>query len=194
MTDSLSRTWIDTVSTFLGYVHDLNESPHEDMSRGHKAELKTVEAGLHAFILSFNRDFYASCTRQNLLFLSNSWAALMHISAETTMYWRTRFPEWSYMITQLHAFVNERAIADMVAHNTPRLHSLLLDLKDTGTHGTGHTSSISKKTDTPGSSSRSSGTMPRLTRTARARLWSGELDITLSSERWTSCRSPDPSN
>jgi type II secretory pathway component PulM len=88
------------------------------MSDSEKTELKAVEAGLLAFIASFGRDFNAACTRQNLLFLSNSWAAFVRCSDQTTEYWRARFPEWSYMITQFHAFVNERAIADMAAAHT----------------------------------------------------------------------------
>jgi hypothetical protein len=152
MSNDLYWTWKSTVSTFWGYVHHLKETPHEHMSDSQKTELKAVEAGLLAFIASFGTDFNAACTRQNLLFLSNSWAAFVPCSDQTTEYWRARFPEWSYMITQFHAFVNERAIADMAAAHTqphpnwyndtashsapPRavhaalLHSLLLDLKD----------------------------------------------------------------
>lgn len=115
MSDNLSSTWQDSVSTFWEYVHDVNEKPHEQMSQDQKVELKDIEAALRAFIVSFGTDFDAACTRQNLLFLSNSWAAFIRCSRETTTYWRARFPEWSYMITQFHAFVNERAIADMAA-------------------------------------------------------------------------------
>ena len=151
MSDDLSSTWKSTVSTFWGYVHDLNESPHADMSAHQSVQLKAVEAGLYAFIASFGTDFNAACTRPNLLFLSNSWATFIRCSRETNAEWRARFPEWAYMFTQFHAFVNERAIADMAAAHaqphpnwyddtashraSPRtvhaalLHSLLRDLK-----------------------------------------------------------------
>ncbi len=151
MTDMLKMTWQASVTTFWGYVHDVNETPCEDMSKHQKVELKAVEAELYAFIASFGSDFNAACTRQNLLFLANSWATFVRCSRQTTEYWRALFPEWSYMITQFHAFVNERAIADMAAAHTqphpnwyndtashsapPRtvhaalLHSLLLELR-----------------------------------------------------------------
>ena len=156
MSDSLSLEWMSFVSTFWGHVHDVASTPstpHEHITEPHRIELKSVEARLHDLIVSLGRDFNATCTRQNLVSLSNSWLTFMRIAPQGTQYWRSRFPEWSYMITQFHAFVNERAIADMAAVHTqphpnwydgtashrapPRtvhaalLHSLLLDLKDT---------------------------------------------------------------
>jgi hypothetical protein len=117
MWDSLVERWKYTVSTLWVYVNKLNAAPSVSMPERHKVEMKVVEDGLLVMITSSVRNFSPTCTRQNLVFLSNSWDTFDHCSRQPPRYWRTRFPEWSYMITQFHVFVNERAMTDMTVCN-----------------------------------------------------------------------------
>jgi hypothetical protein len=103
MADPMVELWTSTVTTFRWHVVEYSQM--EDIKDETKEKLGKLPAVIDRFIRGTGNPT-TLYTRDNLVLLVKCWKDF-YTWTYGTRYWHNEIPEWSFMISQFHIFVNE---------------------------------------------------------------------------------------